>query len=145
MYRIVNVDINGIIPILIFILNTYVILNVKTNAIKSNITRLKYNPLLSNILYRQNIANNVNRINIITIISSICAITISSPILFTVTGLIAGFGAITDYFDGKSSNAKIHRKYLAYIDYLKKIMLRSPQKPIRSPQKPICSPQINWI
>lgn len=39
----------------------------------------------------------------ITIISSVCAIVASSTILFTVTGLIAGFGAVTDYFDGKSA------------------------------------------
>ena len=45
-------------------------------------------------------------IPLITIITSITAITISSPALFIVTGLVAGFGAITDYFDGKSS-----RKY----------------------------------
>ena len=42
-------------------------------------------------------------IPLITIITSIIAICISSPILFLTTGLIAGFGAVTDYFDGKSS------------------------------------------
>lgn len=42
-------------------------------------------------------------IPLITIITSIIAISISSPILFLSTGLIAGFGAVTDYFDGKSS------------------------------------------
>lgn len=42
-------------------------------------------------------------IPLITIITSIIAIFISSPTLFLTTGLIAGFGAVTDYFDGKSS------------------------------------------
>lgn len=42
-------------------------------------------------------------IPIITLISSTIAIIVSSPILFGITGAIAGFGAITDYFDGKSS------------------------------------------
>ena len=42
-------------------------------------------------------------IPLITIITSIIAIYISSPILFLATGLIAGFGAVTDYFDGRSS------------------------------------------
>ena len=71
IYRIEKVAINGIIPILIFILKTYVILNERTNAIKSIITRLKYNPLLSNILYKQNIIRRVNTININAINSSI--------------------------------------------------------------------------
>jgi phosphatidylglycerophosphate synthase len=42
-------------------------------------------------------------IPLITIITSIIAISVSSPVLFLTTGLIAGFGAVTDYFDGKSS------------------------------------------
>lgn len=42
-------------------------------------------------------------IPLITILLSILAILISSPILFLVTGVVAGFGAVTDYFDGKSS------------------------------------------
>lgn len=42
-------------------------------------------------------------IPIMTIITSIIAVTSSSQILFLATGLIAGFGAVTDYFDGKSS------------------------------------------
>ena len=51
-------------------------------------------------------------IPLITIITSILAITVSSPVLFTVTGLIAGFGAVTDYFDGKSSRK--HNSTSAY-------------------------------
>lgn len=42
-------------------------------------------------------------IPLITIITSIIAIFTASPVLFLTTGLIAGFGAVTDYFDGKSS------------------------------------------
>lgn len=42
-------------------------------------------------------------IPLITIITSVIAIVIASPALFLATGLIAGFGAVTDYFDGKSS------------------------------------------
>ena len=42
-------------------------------------------------------------IPLITIITSIISISVSSPVLFLTTGLIAGFGAVTDYFDGKSS------------------------------------------
>lgn len=42
-------------------------------------------------------------IPLITITTSIIAIFMSSPALFLATGLIAGFGAVTDYFDGKSS------------------------------------------
>jgi len=51
-------------------------------------------------------------IPIITIITSIIAISVSSPVLFLATGLIAGFGAVTDYFDGKSSRK--HNSVSAY-------------------------------
>ena len=51
-------------------------------------------------------------IPIITIITSIIAIASASPALFLATGLIAGFGAVTDYFDGKSSRK--HNSVSAY-------------------------------
>lgn len=42
-------------------------------------------------------------IPIITVITSVIAISIASPILFSITGIIAGMGAVTDFFDGKSA------------------------------------------
>ena len=42
-------------------------------------------------------------IPIITLITSIIAISTASIPLFIATGIIAGMGAVTDYFDGKSA------------------------------------------
>ena len=42
-------------------------------------------------------------IPIVTIITSAIAIITASYPLFAITGCIAGFGAVTDYFDGRSS------------------------------------------
>ena len=54
-----------------FLENEEVILNDKTKAIRVVITNEKYNPLLSNILYKQNIVSIVKSIRINKIISSI--------------------------------------------------------------------------
>lgn len=42
-------------------------------------------------------------IPVITLVCSVWAFILSSPVLLITSGLITGFGAVTDYFDGKSS------------------------------------------
>lgn len=49
-------------------------------------------------------------------ICSVVAVTFINPILFGVAGALTAFGAITDYFDGKSA-----RKHKSYSEYGKKL------------------------
>lgn len=58
-------------------------------------------------------------IPIITIITSTIAIITASYPLFVITGCIAGFGAVTDYFDGSSSRKhKSQSKYGKVLDQI---------------------------
>lgn len=88
-------------------------LNYVKNSIKQGLTEFK---LGTKTMFKEFFNKETNKkqranmwtflrliIPLITIITSIIAISISSPVLFLATGLIAGFGAVTDYFDGKSS------------------------------------------